>query len=257
VKNWRISILALFSALFGVMMFVPRISSRPNKELATGLVEFYTVDVGDVDFYPYWESEIVHVTKQVDAAELDYTYIASATLPCNAPALRGRTVTLPRTTPEVLTNGLDLCRIDAAKFNRDAEKYTKKLEPFYTLRSAVVSVCGENVRVFKMPKFKMDEKLLKQKEPSAERMSRLLDYLKAKAFPPESRDPSLSDFASDSPQIQALKAGRFDRGYWFGLKGDYPVDTCTGCDFLRPHDWGRFRPRKATQCARKIQATQP
>jgi hypothetical protein len=223
VKNWRSSIFALSSSLFAVMMFVPRISSRPNKELTTGLVEFYAVDVGDVDYYPYWESEIVHVTKQDDAAELDYTYIGSAALPCNSPALRGRTVTLQRTTPEALTNGLDLCRIDAAKFNRDAEKYTKKPESFYTLRSAVVAVCGENVSVFKMPKFKMDEKLLKQKEPSAERMSRLLDYLKAKAFSTESGDVSLSDFPPDSPQIQALKAGRFDRGYWFGFNGAYPV----------------------------------
>jgi TonB family protein len=223
VKNCRINVLALFSALIAVMMFVPRVSSKPNKESTTKLVEFYVVDVGDVDYYPYWESEIVHVTKQADVAELEYTYIALATGPCNAPAIRGRAVSLQRTTSGALTNGLNLCAIDAEKFNRDAERYAKRPEAFHTLRSAVVAVCGEKVSVFKMPKFEMNEKLLKQKEPSAERMSQLLDYLKAKVLPSESQDASLSDFPADSLQMQALKDGRFDRGYWFGLQEPYPV----------------------------------
>jgi TonB family protein len=229
LRHWCTATVALLSACSAMLVLVPRISSKPDKESAAKLVEFYAVDVWDDDYYPYWQTAIVHVTQQTDGTKLDYIYIASATHPCNAPAVRGRTVTLPYTTPQALTNGLDLCKIDVGRFNQEVERCTKKPEPFSTTRSAVVAVCGENAVAFAMPMFKMNEKVLKQKEPSVERMSQLFRYLLMKAFPPEKTrdifwgvDPSLTDFSPDSPQIQELKAGQFDKGYWFGFKGAHP-----------------------------------
>lgn len=228
--NWRTPALALLSFCFAALSPVPRINSKPDKSSTAKLAEFYATDVWDDDYYPYWQTRLIHVTQQMGGARIDYTYIASATQPCNAPAVRGRTVTLPRTTPEGLTNGLDLCKIDPARFNRQIERYTKKPGPFDTLRSAVVAVCGETVSIFKMPMFRINEQTLKRKQPSAARMSELSDYLLKKAFPPEKTpdffwgiEPSLIDFPPDSPQMQGLKNGQFDKGYWFGFKGPHPA----------------------------------
>ena len=162
-------------------------------------------------------------------------------------------MTLPHTTPQALANGLDLCRIDAATFNQKVERYTKKPEAFDTMRSAVVVVCGDTVHVIKMPIFKMNEKVLKQKEPTAERMSQLFGYLLTQGFPSEKTrdifwgvDATLSDFSPDGPQIRDLKAGQFDKGYWFGFKGVHPaipaqvvtsVDPTIGSD----SDLGKLR----------------
>lgn len=253
MTNRRTAALALLPCCFAALILVPAISSRPEKPPTAKLVEIYATDVWDDDYYPYWQTAIVHVTQQTDGAKLDYTYIASATQPCGAPAVRGRTVTLPHTTPQALANGLDLCRIDAATFNQKVERYTKKPEAFDTMRSAVVVVCGDTVHVFKMPIFKMNEKILKQKEPTAERMSQLFGYLLTKGFPSEKTrdifwgvDATLSDFSPDGPQIRDLKAGQFDKGYWFGFKGVHPaipaqvvtsVDPTIGSD----SDLGKLR----------------
>lgn len=244
--NRRTAILVLLPCWFAALALVPATSSKPDKPPARKLLSFYAADVWDDDYYPYWQTAIVYVTQQTDGTRLDYTYIASATQPCGAPAVRGRTVTLPHTTPQALANGLDLCRIDAATFNQEMERYTKKPEPFDTIRSTVVAVCSDSVRVFKMPIFKMNAKVLKQKEPAAERMSQLSAYLLTKAFSSEKTraiywgvDESLSDFPPDSSQVQELKAGQFDKGYWFGFKGVHPaisaqvvttVDTTLGSD---------------------------
>jgi TonB family protein len=88
--NWRIPTFSFFLGCFAMLILGSGLSSKPGQESANKLVEFYAIDVADVDFYPYWESEIAHVTKQADDTKLDYTYIASATFPCNAPAIRGR-----------------------------------------------------------------------------------------------------------------------------------------------------------------------
>jgi TonB family protein len=251
--NRRTTRLALLPCCFAALALIPAIGSRPDKPPTTKLLSFYAADVWDDDYYPYWQTAIVHVTQQTDGTRLDYTYIASATQPCGAPAVRGRTVTLPHTTPQTLANGLDLCMIDAGTFNQGMARYTKKPESFDTMRSAVVAVCNDSVRVFKMPIFKMNARALKQKEPAAERMSQLFAYLLTKGFPSEKTraifwgvDESLSDFPPDSPQVQELKAGQFDKGYWFGFKGVHPaipaqvvtsVDPSIGSD----SDLGKLR----------------
>jgi len=229
------------------------LGSIPKKELPQRLVEFYTVDVWDDDYYNYWQSAILHVTRQANGAKVQYTYIASATQPCDDPAIKGVTVLLPNTRPEDLTGGLDVCLLDTSSFNRNIEKYPKKPEPFSTERSAVVAKCGTQERVFEMPKFKMDNKVLKRIEPSAAPMSQLSGLLLREAFPVDKTrdvfwgvDSSLSELQQESPQLEELRAGAFDKGFWFGFRGVHPgipaeavtsVDPTIGSD----SDLGKLR----------------
>lgn len=232
MKNWRAGSWknAWLSVLLAALLAVPILGSMPRKELAKSLVEFYTVDVWDDDYYPYWQSTIVHVTSQEKSVKIQYAYIASATQPCDEPEMKGISVFLPNMRLDDLTNGLDLCRLPASSFNRNVAKYTKKPEPFDTLRSAVVARCGTEERIFKIPKFKMNEKILKQIEPSAAPMSQLSAYLLRKAFPIDKArdifwgvDPSLSEMAEGSPQLEDLRSGTFDKAFWFGFKGVHPA----------------------------------
>jgi TonB family protein len=231
MKKWRICIwknawlFVVFAALFGL----PILGSIPQKELPKNLVEFYTVDVWDDDYYPYWQSAILHVTSQENGVKVQYVYIASATQPCDDPAIKGVTVFLPNTKLEQLTNGLDLCLLDAATFNRNVSKYTKKPESFDTMRAAVVARCDAGERVFEMPRFKMNEEILKRVEPSVVPMSQLSAYLLRKAFPIDKTrdifwgvDSSLSEIQEGSPQLEELRAGAFDKAFWLGFKGVHP-----------------------------------
>jgi hypothetical protein len=194
------------------------------------LGEFYTVDVWDDDFFPYWQSAILHFTQQGNAATFQYIYIQSATLPCSAPRVRGETASLSSASLEGLTNGMNLCAIDPSTFNQAVERYPNKLEPYYTTRSAVVAIYGGKARVFYLPKFKMNEQLFKKQEPTIERMYRLPAYLWRKAFPSgDSRRVSwgensiLEDIQPESQQMAALRAGKFDPGYWFSFEGAHPA----------------------------------
>lgn len=248
--SWKIIPLA---ALFLVLCIAPILGSIPKKELSEKLIEFYTVAVWDDDFYPYWQSSILHVTRQENGSKVQYAYIASATQPCDDPAIRGATAFLPNTKLKELTSGLDLCLLDTSSFNRNVTKYTKKPEPFSTERSAVVARCGTEERVFEIPKFKMNDKILKQIEPSALPMSQLSVFLLKKAFPiGKTRDifwgvdSILSDIQRESPQLEELKAGAFDKAFWFGFKGVHPgipaevvtsVDPTIGSD----SDLGKLR----------------
>lgn len=240
-------------ALFLALALAPILGSIPKKDSHPKLAEFYAVDVWDDDFYPYWQSAILHITSQESGVKVLYVYIASATQPCDDPAIKGVTVFLPNTKMEQLTNGLDLCLLDTSTFNRNVAKSTKKPEPFETMRSAVVARCGLEERVFEMPKFKMNEKILKQIEPSAVPMSQLSAYLVRKAFPIDKTrdifwgvDSSLTEFPEGSPQLEELRAGAFDKAFWFGFKGVHPgipagvvtsVDPTIGSD----SDLGKLR----------------
>ncbi len=250
VRNRKIFALG---ALFASVSLAPILGSVPKRDLHPKLAEFYTVDVWDDDYYPYWQSAILHVTGQQNGVNVQYVYIASATQPCDDPAIKGVTVFLPNTRMEQLTNGLDLCLINTSTFNRNVSKYTKKPEPFSTERSAVVAKCGADEHVFEMPKFKMNNKILKQIEPSAVSMSQLSAYLLRKAFPIDKAravfwglDSSLSEIAMEGPQLEELKAGVFDKALWFGFKGVHPaipaqvvssVDPTIGSD----SDLGKLR----------------
>jgi TonB family protein len=255
MNNWRVcnwKILGL-GPLFVSLSLAPILGSIPKKNLPPKLAEFYTVDVWDDDYYPYWQSAILHVTSQDNGVKVQYGYIASATQPCDDPAIKGVTVFLPNTKPEQLTNGLDLCLLDTSTFNRNVSKYTKKPEAFSTMRSAVVAKCGSYEHVFEMAKFKMNNKILKQIEPSAVPMSQLSAYLLRKAFPIDKTrdifwgvDASLSEIAEGSPQLEELRAGAFDKAFWFGFKGVHPgipgqvvtsVDPTIGSD----SDLGKLR----------------
>jgi TonB family protein len=223
---WKIILLLVLCA---ALFITPMFSSNPGKESPARLTEFYTVDVWDDDFYPYWQSEIIHMTAQEGGVKLQCIYIASATQPCDDPAVKGVTAFFPRKELEDLTNGLYLCRIDASSFNQNVEKYARKPETFETVRSAVVAICGDEARVFRMPKFKMNDKLLKKREPSAQRMRNLSFYLLKQAFPIDKvrdvwwgGDSILSGIAADSPQIVELNSGRLNEAYWFGSKGAPP-----------------------------------
>ncbi|MGB8496322.1 MAG: TonB family protein [Candidatus Acidiferrum sp.] len=246
-KNARVSV--LFAALFGL----PILGSIPKKDLHPKLAEFYAVDVWDDDYYPYWQSAILHITSQENGVNVQYVYIASATQPCNDPEIKSVTAFLPNTRLERLTNGLDLCLLDPSTFNRNVAEYTKKPEPFSTMRSAVVARCGAEEHVFEMPRFKMNEKILKRIEPSAVPMSQLSAYLLRKAFPIDKTrdifwgvDSSLSEIPEGSPQLEELRAGAFDKAFWFGFKGVHPgipaqvvtsVDPTIGSD----SDLGKLR----------------
>jgi TonB family protein len=255
MKNWHIwswkvaRRTLLVAALFGAQI----LGSIPTKESSKKLTEFYTVDVWDDDYYPYWQSAILHVTRQENGVKAQYAYIASATQPCDDPAIKGATVFLPNTKLEQLTNGLDLCLLDASTFNRNISKYTQKPEPFNTMRSAVTARCGTEERVFEMPIFKMNKKILKQIEPTAVPMTQLSSYLLRKAFPIDKTrgifwgvDSSLSDIPEGSLQLEELRAGAFDKAFWFGFKGGHPgmpaqvvtsVDPTVGSD----SDLGKLR----------------
>ena len=255
MKNWRVRSWknARLSVLFAAVFGVPILSSIPQKELGKNPVEFYTVDVWDDDYYPYWQSAILHVTSHEKSVKVQYVYIASATQPCDEAAIKGMSVFLPNTRLDELTNGLDFCRLPASSFNRNLTKYTKKPEPFDTMRSAVVARCGTEERVFEMPTFKMNRRILKQIEPSAAPMSQLSAYILRKAFPIDKTrdifwgvDPSLSEIAEGSPQLEELRSGTFDKAFWFGFKGLHPgipaqvvtsVDPTIGSD----SDLGKLR----------------
>lgn len=255
MRNWRIRRLKIIrlGALFLALALAPILGSIPKKDLHPKLAEFYAVDVWDDDFYPYWQSAILHITSQENGVKVLYVYIASATQPCDDPAIKGASVFLPNTKIEQLTNGLDLCLLDTSTFNRNVAKSTKKPEPFDTMRSAVVARCGVEVRVFEMPKYKMNEKILKQIEPSAVPMSQLSAYLLRKAFPIDKTrdifwgvDSSLTEILEGSSQLEELRAGAIDKAYWFGFKGVHPgipaqvvtsVDPTIGSD----SDLGKLR----------------
>jgi len=221
---------AILLGLLASFLLTPRLSFQFGTSQPDRLAEFYTVDVWDDDFYPYWQSAVLHVTRMSEGVKLEYIHIESANLPCNDPAVRGATVSLPNTGLEELTNGVSLCSLDASAFNQTVESYTRKLEPFSTARSAVVAICGQKGRVFKMPRFKMNEKLIREKEQTVERMSQLTFYLLKRAFPGGKIrdiswgiDPSLRELPPDSPELEALKSGRFDAGYWIAFDGMHPA----------------------------------
>src|SRR5260370_17293142 len=80
-----------------------------------------------------------------------------------------------------------------------------------------------------MPTFKMNRRILKQIEPSAALMSQLSAYILRKAFPIDKTrdifwgvDPSLSEIAEGSPQLEELRSGTFDKAFWFGFKWVHP-----------------------------------
>lgn len=250
MKSWGITRLGVLSVSFSLAAILGSIST---KDLHPKVTEFYLVDVWDDDFYPYWQSAILHVTSQENGLKVQYDYIASATQPCNDPEIKGVTVFLPNTKLEQLTNGLDLCLLNTSTFNRNVSKYTKTPEAFDTVRSAVVARCGSEDRVFEMPRFKMNEKILKQIEPSALPMARLSDFVLKKSFPVDKTsdiswglDSSLSEIPEGSPQLEELRAGAFDKAFWFGFKGVHPgipaqvvtsVDPTIGSD----SDLGKLR----------------
>ena len=226
ICSWKIICLG---AVFVPLSLAPILGSIPNKDPHPKLAEFYAVDVWDDDYYPYWQSAILHVTSQENGVNVQYVYIASATQPCNDPEIKGETAFLQNTRLEQLTNGLDLCLLDPSTFNRNVAEYTRKPEPFSTMRSAVVARCGAEERVFEMPKFKMNDKILKKTEPAAVPMSQLSAYLLRKAFPADKNrdifwgvDSSLSEIPEGSPQLEKLRAGAFDKAFWFGFKGVHP-----------------------------------
>ncbi len=250
ICSWKIIRLG---AVFVPLALAPILGSIPNKDLRPKLAEFYAVDVWDDDYYPYWQSAILHVTSQENGANVQYVYIASATQPCDDPEIKSVTAFLPNTRLEQLTNGLNVCLLDPAAFNRKVAEYSKKPEPFSTMRSAVVAKCGAEERVFEMPIFKMNDKILKKTEPEAVAMSQLSDYLLRKAFPADKTrdifwgvDSSLSEISEGSPQLERLRAGAYDKAFWFGFKGVHPgitaqvvtsVDPTIGSD----SDLGKLR----------------
>src|SRR5271165_5345856 len=132
MKSWHACIwkYARASVLFAALFGLPILGSIPKKDLHRKLADFYAVDVWDDDYYPYWQSAILHITSQENGAKVQYVYIASATQPCNDPEIKGVTAFLPNTRLEQLTNGLDLCLLDASTFNRNVSKYTKKPDSF-------------------------------------------------------------------------------------------------------------------------------
>lgn len=225
MNSWELSRLG---ALFVSFSLAPILSSIPKGDLHPKLSNFYAVDVWDDDYYPYWQSAILHITSQENGVKVQYIYIASATQPCNDPEIKGVSVFLPDTKLEQLTNELDLCLLDTANFNRNVSKYTKNPKPFSTARSAVIARCGAEERVFRMPVFKMNQKILKPVEPSALPMSQLSDFVLKKSFPGDKTrdtsrdlDSSLTELPVGSPQLEELRAGAFDRGFWFDFKGVY------------------------------------
>ena len=255
MNNRRICSLKRFQLglIFLPLSLAPILGSIPKKDLPPKLADFYTVDVWDDDYYPYWQSAILHVTSQPSGVNVQYIYIASATQPCDDPAIKSASVFLPNSKLEQLTNGLDLCHLDTSTFNRHVSKYTKNPEPFDTTRSAVVARCGAEERVFELPKFKMNIKILEPIEPSAVPMSQLSAHLLKRAFPSDKAraifwgvDSSLSEVPVESPQLKELKVGVFDKAFWFGFKGVHPaipaqvvssVDPTIGSD----SDLGKLR----------------
>src|SRR5258708_31266425 len=120
VRNRKIFALG---ALFASVSLAPILGSVPKRDLHPKLAEFYTVDVWDDDYYPYWQSAILHVTGQQNGVNVQYVYIASATQPCDDPASKAVTMFLPSTMIEQQTNGLALCSISTSTFNGNVGKH--------------------------------------------------------------------------------------------------------------------------------------
>jgi Gram-negative bacterial TonB protein C-terminal len=208
-------ILLSFSLLGATILESETISVSSGK-----LQELYLVDVWENDSTPLWESGILHAQRRNSTVEVDYIRIASSTTPCSDPRLSSLHITLPNIRLEDLTDGLDLCSIDVSRFNHNAEKHSKQPEAFASARSAVVARCGNEERMFKMPEFKMNMRILRQVEPSAEQMSGLFWHIIERAFPKE----KLSDIQLTSGLLEELKSGLFDSAYWYTVKSSSDIN---------------------------------
>ncbi len=229
IKDLRRRI-AFLLTLLPVSMFALILGATSTSELRKQLVEFYVVDVWDDDFYPYWQTSILHVLRRGSGVKVAYTYLASATQPCNDPELKGGSALLPDARIEDLTEGLNLCVLDSTSFNEKVEKYSRKPEAFNTMRSALVARCGTEARVFHLPLFRMDFKALKRIEPSAKPMSQIGWRILRRAFPDKNPrdltwgvDSSLKQIMPDSPEVEELKKTPYDEAYWFGFPGVHPA----------------------------------
>lgn len=226
-RSWT----ATFTVIACLALSVVRSRGSSNyKQSPRQLNEFYVVEVWEDDSYPYWQSAIIQLKPHGDGAALQYFYIGSATQPCDDSTIKGEAVIFPKRKLEDLTNDVNLCEIDEARFNQNVERYSKKLQPFHTTRSSVVAYCSDGPHIFRMPTYKMDEQRLSHAEPEAAKMSSLLEYLAVTAFPADrvreilwGVDASLVNLLPESPEVREIKAGHFDDGYWLGGERVHPA----------------------------------
>jgi hypothetical protein len=189
--------------------------SRPPRRAPSHL---YVADVGDVDFYPYWEALILDLSQETGAVRASYDRIESSTQPCGEPGIRHIEKVLAGQTIQDIVGTIDVCGLDADRINRLADKRTRKPGPFATSRVAIVATCDGIEKVFRLPEFKMNVGALKREAPEIVTLLglRLAVYGRAFAGAPDAQP------AIDQATLATLKAGRFDQGFWFGLRGVPP-----------------------------------
>ena len=181
------------------------------------LEEFYVVDVGDYDAYPYWGTDILDVKPEASGgAQVRYTSIDGATGKCDDDAAIESTATVMKNVRVAdLAFGIDLCALDPKEFNRTVAAHVRKPREYYSLRSAVVGRCGGEQRVFQLPEFQTDMGSLKRVAPWAVRMAGLSERILKRAFPNQSWESSQTDLPPDGSELRDLKEGWFDPGFWF------------------------------------------
>lgn len=190
-------------------------AADPKQKPTARLEEFYVVSDGELDSDPLWQLDLLEVEPEGGSVRVRYTKIEAATMPCADTAIQGSTAIIPNVGPADLTSGIDLCTLDPEKFNQTVAAHVRKRREFFSSRSAVVARCGTEQRVFRLPEFQMDMPALKHTAPAAQPMTKLLEYILARAFPKQSDSGPTLDLQPDAPQINELKAGRFDPGTWF------------------------------------------
>ena len=202
-------------------------AADPKQNPPALLEEFYVVSDGELDFYPYWQLDLLQVEPEGGSVRVRYTKIEAATMPCADTAIQGSTAIIPNIRPADLTSGIDFCTLDPEKFNQTVAAHVRKPREFFSSRSAVVARCGTEQRVFRLPEFQMDMPALKHSAPAAQPMTKLLEYILGRAFPRQSDSGPTLNLQPDAPQINELEAGRFDPGAWFVADyGDPPGSLC-------------------------------
>lgn len=195
-------------------------SSQETDRVAP--TDLFIVTTWDDDFYPYWQTKITHVLQRPDGVLVTYTYVQSATQPCNEPDVKSTERLLPSTKIEALTAPLNLCALNPERINALAKRYMRGPKPFETSRTGIVVNCGGTQKVFRLPNFAMNKDTLERKSPETVELTRLEIQLLSRTFGKEDLNKLISQQIGDE-KLRDLKTDKFKSGFWFCLKGEDPA----------------------------------
>jgi hypothetical protein len=216
------SLLYALAPLLGMALVVaPRGSFSQRTQPTHEPKQFYIVDVGEDDFYPYWSCSIFDVNSQNGGVFVTFTQVNGAKRPCNTPEIRARRIPLRGTSLERLVGGLDLCSVNVDEIDQAVRKYTRKPAAYETSRSALVARCAAGDRVFRFPAFQMDTERLRRRIPRAGALLDVCARVRNSALQGVQTWADFDRFEKTlSPEVgeasvNEMKARQFDRGFWF------------------------------------------